>query len=80
MTENLAADLEREPGEVAELGGADLDVEAEVAKRAAVVRGVEKRELLLVGYERLGELEQESRPLLRRSHAPPGRRRFGDVD
>ena len=82
--DRLAAQLQGEPGEVAQLGHADRDVDAHVAHRAAVVGGVEQRELLLAASERSHELQQLGGALGRRRRAPGGEgaagRRDGRVD
>ena len=78
--DRLAPRLQCEPGEVAQLGGADLDVDAQVAHRAAVVGGVELRQLLLALDERVGQLEQQPGALLCRGRAPRREGGLGRLD
>ena len=80
----LAAQLQGEAREVAQLGHADRDVDAHVAHGAAVVGRVEPGQLFLTPPERLDELQELGRALGRRRRAPGGEGRacggHGSID
>ena len=68
--DRLAAQLERQAGEIAQLAGRLLRVAAHLANRAAVLDHIEQGELLRVLQDRLGPREHAPCPLKRVGVAP----------